>query len=429
MAKLKPWQERWFEDAAELSLRRKGGQGFIKFVRPVNKIENILYVLKILKEQKTPERRARMRREIVALETLRHPATPKIIESNTEKYLDTSIDLYAVFEYIPGPTLTEFIADKKSLPLTESLELILSILRTLEEFHKVGIVHRDIKPDNVIVKNGDFRDVILLDFGLTFNENQEDEEITPDYFQVGNRFIVLPEQSAFSPNKRDPRSDLTACVGLLYFALTGSWPGHLSDESALPPHQRSKQRSILDQLPYHERNRILHVFDLGFDRNLARRWQTAKALREQLETLARGAPNESETDVAVIRLQERAAAIASNKQIIQALDQTRRRLEVATHMAAQKLGDGHTTNIEHRLASMLNMDTYIRCGIDLIYEGRTVNIPFIVRAIGEEVIVEQLFDGYREIRARIPIAVPQAFPDLENMIMKVIISKVDSEIS
>ena len=88
----------------------------------------------------------------------------------------------------------------------------------MEFYHASGVGHRDIKPDNIILRSGICASPVLIDFGLTFNVHDEEEDLTPDWQQVGNKFLSLPEHAMFSQNKRDLRSDLTSCVGLLYFS-------------------------------------------------------------------------------------------------------------------------------------------------------------------------------------------------------------------
>src|ERR1700733_3238456 len=127
--------------------------------------------------------------------------------------------------------------------------------------------------------------------------------------QVGNRFLSLPEHSTTSPNKQDLRSDLTFCVGILFFVLTGVWPGVLMDETNKAPHQRAEARDLLNRLPERQRHRILHIFDLGFSLTLAQRWQTVEALRAELERAAEDEPGgKGPTDLAIARLRQRAAS-------------------------------------------------------------------------------------------------------------------------
>jgi eukaryotic-like serine/threonine-protein kinase len=254
----KPWAAKWIEDEAAKSQRRTGGQGIVKRVHRRDDPEAFVFVLKELKEQKSLERRARMYREVVALETLQHPLTPRVVDHNTGNYRDLSVQLYVVFEFIDGPTLSEYVSKRGPLCLSDALEIVTGVLAVLECYHASGVGHRDIKPGNIILRSSICASPVLIDFGLTFNVHDEEEDLTPDWQQVGNRFLSLPEHAMFSQNKRDLRSDLTSCVGLLYFLLTGAWPVTLTDEAGRPPHQRAEQRKLLDMLPDYQRQRIPH---------------------------------------------------------------------------------------------------------------------------------------------------------------------------
>jgi hypothetical protein len=148
-------------------------------------------------------------------------------------------------------------------------------------------------------------------------------------------------------------------------------------------------------------------------------------LRDQLELAAAGEPEESATDLAVSRLQERAAAISGNKFIIDALNHVRDRIESAARDAVRRLGDGYAPSIERRLNSMADMSTWIRCGVDCVYEGRTIDTPFLVSAIGEEVVIQELLPDDRKVRARIPVANSQAIPEIHEIIINIIIANVN----
>jgi eukaryotic-like serine/threonine-protein kinase len=299
MARQKPWQLKWAVASTATPWHRDGGQGRLRLVKRADDATATLCVLKELIRQDDSERRARMYREVVALKTLPHASTPRVIDHNTDCYEDPSVDLYVVFEFIDGPTLEEYIMEHGPLPLNDALAVVTRVLDVLETYHQAGVGHRDIKPDNIILRDGNCASSFLIDFGMTFNVRDEEEMLTPRSQQVGNRFLSLPEHSTISANKRDLRSDLTFCVGVLYFALTGVWPATLVDEWGKLPHQRAEPRRLLDELPDHQKHRLFYIFDQGFAPELAKRWQTVAALQTQLELATRGRSEESATDVAI----------------------------------------------------------------------------------------------------------------------------------
>ncbi len=230
MAPRKSWQANWVDAGKTDSWGRSGGQGRLRLVRRHEGRDGTLYVLKELKQPRILERRARMRREVIALETMPHQSTPRVVDHNTDRYKELAVELYAVFDFVVGPTLAEYVAANGPLPVEDAVAVVTGILDVLGYYHRAGVGHRDIKPDNIIIRNADCASPVLIDFGLTFNIHDGNEFVTPDSQQVGNRFLSLPEHSVVSGNKRDLRSDLTFCVGILYFALTRIWPGTLLDE-------------------------------------------------------------------------------------------------------------------------------------------------------------------------------------------------------
>ena len=238
--KLKSWEKKWIV----LDLPNKGGgQGSIHFVKNRNdNCDNNTYVLKILKRQKDQESRGRIFREAAALQTFSHTCIPKYIDSNVDLYKQLEIELYIVMEYIEGKTLQEKILsgeldEPQCLSLHEAILLTKRLVDTIKYCHEAGYVHRDIKPDNIMIrKDNSVENLVLIDFGQTFNS--EDFSIqTPSNKQIGNRFLTLPEYRIDHSNKRDLRSDLALCIGILFFILTGEYPRLFTDEKEAMTHQ------------------------------------------------------------------------------------------------------------------------------------------------------------------------------------------------
>jgi serine/threonine-protein kinase len=426
MRQKKLWSAKW-KPAGDETWQRSGGQGKLRLLRPIDDPNAPPSVLKELNNQTDPDRRRRMRREVATLETLPHPATPRLLDHNTEHFADPSIDLYSVFEFIPGPTLGEYVADRGSLNLEESIALVRALLDILGIYHDAGSGHRDIKPDNIILRNSDPLSPVLIDFGLTFNIDEPPGDDTPDWQQVGNRFLALPEHAAFSANKRDLRSDLTFCVAILFFALTGAHPATLSDEEGRLPHQRTGPRARLDTIPAGQRLTVLTVFDIGFSFNLAYRWQTIDAVRTHIDRITAQVTDEDSTDASVADIRARAGAKSGNLAIKRAIDQTRARLKAATVTAVAKVGQGYEPNIEERLTTMHDMSTWIRCGVLHIYDGLLTNTFYGVNAVGDELVISELIERVGSesvVVGRIPLAAPATFPELETIVQRRIIENV-----
>ncbi|NET28963.1 serine/threonine-protein kinase [Okeania sp. SIO1I7] len=279
----KPWDENWkiIENIGG------GGQGQTYLVEPKNNsFPANKYILKRLNRQNDLERRSRMRREVVALETIDCPGIPKLIDSNSERFKNLDIPLYLVTEFIPGYTLSDFIKSEV-MNIFSAVSLTIKLLDILEYCHQIGIVHRDIKPDNIIIKNNGISTPFLMDFGISFNKVDEyAKDLTPTWQQLGNRFFQLPELGEKSSLQRDPRSDITQICGILFFTITGKFPLYLLDsENGNKPHQREEAKqnlSVSPNLPESILSKINRVFDRAFEIKIDSRWQSISALEEVL---------------------------------------------------------------------------------------------------------------------------------------------------
>lgn len=278
--KREPWREIWKRQ----SNLGGGGQGSTTLVKNISDgSDGTVFVQKVLNKQDDIERRRRMYREVAILETLIHPGIPKLVQSNAAKHEDMSEALYLVTEYIDGPTLEEFIQGRGKIELSEAVQLVLRLLDVVEYCHTRGVVHRDIKPDNIIVRNGDAGDPVLLDFGLSFNNNDDNGPLTPSQQQLGNRFYHLPELEITGTNRRDPRSDVAQCCAILFYMLTGKYPVAPLNEDNLKPHQRSNVEEIWNVLPDNQRAELLKLFDRGLEQSIDHRFQSVAALRAAVQ--------------------------------------------------------------------------------------------------------------------------------------------------
>jgi serine/threonine-protein kinase len=300
MAKSKPWIEKWVERDL---LSEGGGQGRIFLVERADGLgQGTHSVLKVLKRQEDAERRSRMHREVAALQSLDHPGVPKCLDSNAYRFRDTAIPLYIVTDYIPGPTLAEFAGDRLCDPKI-SIEFTLKLLEIINYCHNKLVIHRDIKPDNVILREGDPLRPVLIDFGLSFNEDDLADSVTGTGQELGNRFLHLPELQHPGPGQRDARSDLTQCCGLLLFLVSGHSPRTLRDKDGQKPHLRNEILKIINTLDKHWKETFYYIFEKGFEQEIDRRFQTADEMMLMLSGGSRGAgePEERAAKVGMIR--------------------------------------------------------------------------------------------------------------------------------
>jgi serine/threonine-protein kinase len=270
----------------------KGGHGAV--YRAKTKDSGTTGALKDLLNQKDPERRARMYREASALRTLSNPGIPTLIDTNAEMFDAVDVPLFLVEELIEGTVLADAVESGR-LEHEAAFRLFERLLDVVEYCHANGVIHRDIKPDNILLRDGDPGRPVLVDFGQSFNWNEEDIGLTISGQHLGNRFIMLPELHGATSHQRDPRTDLTQLCGVLFYAITRVYPGPLAWEG-LRPHQRQIES---ERIRTSIRSSVLvSLFDRAFVERLDARWQSVAAIRALLDgDVAQTAALDLESDV------------------------------------------------------------------------------------------------------------------------------------
>lgn len=153
--------------------------------------------------------------EVQVTSTLCHPSTVSIFD-----YGQTSDDLfYYAMEYVDGWTLQQFVEADGPVPDGRVQRILLQICGSLSEAHAYGLIHRDIKPQNIVLSEGIGGEdrVTVLDFGLVSQANSTDVEKSGI---KGTPLYMSPECAA-GQQQLDGRSDLYSVAALGYFLLTG----------------------------------------------------------------------------------------------------------------------------------------------------------------------------------------------------------------
>ncbi|GAA3822029.1 hypothetical protein GCM10022226_48030 [Sphaerisporangium flaviroseum] len=187
--------------------------------------------LKVLAPQLSQDQRFRDRfvRESRLVAGIDHPNIIPIYEAGESGDL-----LFIAMRYVEGPDLRKLIQASGPLPVVRAYRLFSQIASALDAAHQNGLVHRDVKPANILVAEGSERDpehVYLTDFGLTKSTYSEAGLTSHGHF-MGTPRYVAPEQIRGLPV--DGRSDLYAFACVVYEALTG-----------LPPFQRDTELALL----------------------------------------------------------------------------------------------------------------------------------------------------------------------------------------
>ncbi len=338
----KTWDEHW----TVIRHGETGGQGSTKEVASKDGRYRSAF-LKILNKQNDIERRKRVHREISSLETLQERGVPKLLQTNARHWDDIAYKLYAVSEFIVGAPLSDVMGSGESVSVETAISWTRELCRILEHCHFEGVVHRDIKPDNILIRAGGSEDATLnlVDFGMAFVEHDADDFRTDLAQEVGNRFLRLPEFHANSANKTDLRSDVTVAAGILFFLLTGQAPATLSNERQQMPHQRDGIPNIIRGLNLRI-DRLNALFDRAFDERIDRRLQSSSELNEALARLseARDEFNDTEANLAIIREHLSAPSLTNALQTRQQLARIAQQIrDFNQGRVSKSLGDSFTS--------------------------------------------------------------------------------------
>ena len=166
---------------------------------------------------------------------------------------------------------------------------------------------------------------------MSFYEGED--QLTGAAQDVGNRFLSLPEFSPGSPLKRDPRSDITLCAGILFYVLTGRMPRDLRDHGGAAPHQSEAGHEALLRHRDIDLLALLDVFDRAFDLAVHARWDSADSLMAALTRVRIGAPNMGNRETPEQMLERLRAQLEGHEE--QRLQRVRVALERATQRDLQ----------------------------------------------------------------------------------------------
>jgi serine/threonine protein kinase len=197
----------------------RGGSGSV--YKGKHRASGELVAIKVLAPEVAadPVLLCRFEQEFVAARTLEHPHIVRALEFGKEG--DTP---YLVLELIDGPSLWDHARAKGRLPAAEAVGLIAQVAEALDFAHAQGIVHRDVKPDNVLISAGGVAK--LTDFGLV-KDMETGPSLTATATVLGTPHFMAPEQ--FDDAKTvDRRSDVYGLAATLYLAVTGEAPFHAS---------------------------------------------------------------------------------------------------------------------------------------------------------------------------------------------------------
>ena len=237
-------------------------------------MENRVVAVKILKSELSDndEFVRRFRNESKAIAVLSHPNIVRIFDVGYENDMQ-----YIVMEYIDGITLKEYIEQQGLLKWRDCVHFTIQILRALQLAHDRGIVHRDIKPQNVmLMSDGSIK---VMDFGIAMFSRQDH---TLSEKTMGSVHYVSPEQARGT--RTDEKSDIYSVGVMMYEMLTGRKPfdgdtpvsvalKHMNEEPPKPSTYVSSLYEGLEEI-------ILHAME----KESSKRYQSASEMIRDIET-------------------------------------------------------------------------------------------------------------------------------------------------
>ena len=234
---------------------------------------------------------ARFRREAQSSASLNHPAIVSVYDTGEEMAQDGSgvAQPYIVMELVRGRTLRDVIREGRRILPERALEITSGVLSALDYSHRAGIIHRDIKPGNVMLTPSG--DVKVMDFGIARAISDASSTMTQTAAVVGTAQYLSPEQAR--GETVDSRSDVYSTGCLLYELLTGR-PPFVGDSPVAVAYQHVRENPVapsdLDDQLDPEIDRIVLK---ALAKRVEDRYQSAAAMRDDIERYLAGHPVEA----------------------------------------------------------------------------------------------------------------------------------------
>jgi serine/threonine-protein kinase len=229
---------------------------------------------------------ARFRREAQSSAALNHPAIVAVYDTGEERAPDGTVRPYIVMEHVEGRTLRDVLREGRKILPERALEITSGVLSALDYSHRAGIIHRDIKPGNVMLTPAG--DVKVMDFGIARAMSDAATSMTQTAAVVGTAQYLSPEQAR--GETVDTRSDVYSAGCLLYELLTGR-PPFVGDSPVAVAVQHVREPAVP---PSHLDADLPEAIDAiamkALTKRIDERYQSASQMRHDIERYLAGRP-------------------------------------------------------------------------------------------------------------------------------------------
>ena len=241
--------------------------------------------IKILRSDlaRDPSFVTRFNKEALSVAALNHPGIVSVYDSGKEDSPSGAMP-YIVMEYVEGKTLRELVNKGERFALNRAVEITEGILIALQYSHKNGIIHRDIKPGNIMIT--DNGDVKVMDFGIARALADTGATMTSTWNIIGTAQYLSPEQA--TGTQADARSDLYSVGCLLYELLAGRPPFTGDTPVAIAYQHVSAPLIPITEIQESLNPDLNAFFSIALAKDANERYQSANAMLKDLKKLIKG---------------------------------------------------------------------------------------------------------------------------------------------
>jgi len=261
----------------------EGGMGRVHLAHDTSRGRRVALKVMHYKLSSEPTAVARFRREAELGARFDHPGLVKVFEAGECTVFDGDQPrrtLYMAMEFVDGRSLREWLSDTGPLPLGQACRIGVELLRALAVLHDGGVIHRDLKPDNVMVRaDGAIK---LTDYGIA--RGKETVTLTGTGQLMGTIAYMPPEQAQGS--RPDRRADLWSAGVLIYELLSGRRPFAADDPMVLVYKILTDEPPRLDGLRAALPVPVVEAVHRALERTVEDRWHDAAGFAEALEPYA-----------------------------------------------------------------------------------------------------------------------------------------------